>query len=84
MFPGMGGGYGMQRPPSYGGFGGGNYNFGPQPALPIKRPMPGSFDPRRGMLQRVETKGPESLMRQDRIANYSTDRRLRNMQLQPF
>ena len=42
MFPGMGGGYG-QRPPMYGGggFGGGNYNFGPQPALPIRpQPMP--------------------------------------------
>jgi hypothetical protein len=40
MFPGMGGGYGM-RPPSYGGIGGGNYNFGPQPAQPIRpQPMP--------------------------------------------
>ena len=43
----------------------------------------------RPFLQRVETKGPESLMRQDRPANYSTDRMLliirpRNMQLQPF
>ena len=62
MFPGMGGGYGM-RPPSYGGFGGGFNRPMPQPMpigrpRPIKRPMP--FDPRRGMLQRVETKGPES------------------------
>lgn len=94
MFPGMGGGYGM-RPPSYGGFGGSNYNFGPQPALPIKRPMPepmpimrtqgpDNIGGGRPFLQRVETKGPESLMRQDRIANYSTDRNFRNMQLQPF
>ena len=62
MFPGMGGGYGM-RPPSYGGFGGGFNRPMPQPIpigrpRPIKRPMP--FDPRRGMLQRVETKGPGS------------------------
>jgi len=58
MFPGMGGGYGM-RPPSYGGFGGGNYNFGPQPAQPI-RPMPGSFDPRRGM-PIMRTQGPDNI-----------------------
>jgi len=62
MFPGMGGGYSM-RPPSYGGFGGGFNRPMPQPMpigrpSPIKRPMP--FDPRRGMLQRVETKGPGS------------------------
>lgn len=78
MFPGMGGGYGMQRPPSYGGFGGGNYNFGPQPALPIRpQPMPivELGPPKRPMPVRPSI---------DRPANYSTDRRFRNMQLQPF
>lgn len=100
MFPGMGGGYEMQRPPSYGGFDGDNYNFGPQPAQPIRpKPMPqpmpevmpimqtqgpDNIGGGRPSLQRVETTGPESLMRQDRIANYFTDRNLRSMQLQPF
>jgi len=38
MFPGMGGGYGMQRPPIYD-------NFGPQPAQPL-RPQPMHQPPR--------------------------------------
>jgi len=56
MFPGMGGGYG-QRPPIYD-------NFGPQPALPIKRPMPGSFDPTRPAPMEMRTQGPESMQLQ--------------------
>ena len=61
MFPGMGGGYGM-RPPSYGGPGGGYNRPMPQPMpidrpRPIKRPMP-------GLMPIMQTKGPESLMRQ--------------------
>ena len=89
MFPGMGGGYGM-RPPMYGG----GYNRPmpqpmPQPIRPmpidrprpIKRPMP---EP----MPIMRTQGPDNIgggrPQIDRIANYSTDRRFRNIQLQPF
>jgi len=66
--------------------------IGPHPALRIKKPMPvrpsiDSLRPARPIqMLREENKGPESLMRQDRIrpANYYTDRRFGERKLRPF